>query len=143
MNYCICIWGSTNVTLIHKIQKKKIAAKVAFGGARKYDHVTPLMKNLQWLGIKNKYILEKCSMVYKAINGLYPEWFLQFPTVREHTDGITRQANNLCVPRTTTDSGTRATCVTGPKLWNDLTDAIINSGSLHSFKSRLKAQRLE
>lgn len=139
INYCICIWGSTNVTLIHRIQKvQNFAAKVAIGGARKYDHVTPIMKELQWLKIKDKYILEKCSLVYKVINGLYPEWYLHFSTVREHTAGTTRQVNDLYVPRSRTDSGTRATTVTGPKYWNDLPHCITNSGSVHSFKSRLK-----
>ncbi len=125
INYCICIWGSTNVTLIHKIQKvQNFAAKVAIGGARKYDHVTPITKDLQWLRIKDKY--------------KYKDKYLHFPTIREHTGGTTRQVNDLYVPQSRTDSGTRATTVTGPKYWNDLPDCITNSGSLHNFKSRLK-----
>ncbi len=76
--------------------------------------------------------------MYKVLNRLYPEWFLQFSTVREHTGGTTRQLHNLYVPRTRTDSGTRATTVTGPILWNDLPDSTTNSGSLNSFKNRLK-----
>ncbi len=55
INYCICIWGSINVTLIHRIQKEQhFAAKVTIGGGRKCDHVTPIMKDLQWLRIKDK-----------------------------------------------------------------------------------------
>ncbi len=139
MNYCICIWGSTNVTLLHRIQKlQNFAAKVAIGGASKYDRVTPIIRGLQWETIKDKYIPEKRITMYKALNGLYPECFLQFSTVREHTGGRTRQLNDLHVPRTRTDSGTRATAVTGSVLWNGLPDCITNSGSLHSFKSRLK-----
>ncbi len=41
INYCVSIWGSTNKTLFSKVKKtRKLAAKVATGGARKYDHVT-------------------------------------------------------------------------------------------------------
>ncbi len=77
-------------------------------------------------------------MVYKVINGLYPEWFLKFPTVRENAASITRQENNLYVQRTRTDTGARATTVCGPKFWNNLPQCILNSGSLHSFKSSLR-----
>ena len=98
INYCIGIWGTTNVTLIHRIQKvQNFAAKVAIGGARKYDHVTPVMKDLQWLRIKDKYILEKCSLVYiqgckRALSGMVPTLFHRYRTHR-------RQVNDLYVPR--------------------------------------------
>ena len=56
INYCIVIWGSTNKTLRQNIQKlQNFAAKVAIGGLRKYDHVTPIIKDLQWLTITDKY----------------------------------------------------------------------------------------
>ena len=71
-------------------------------------------------------------------NGLYPEWYLQFPTVRENSSCITRQLNNLYVPKYKTDSGARAITVLGPKLWNDLPNCITNSSSFYSFKSRLR-----
>ncbi len=42
VNYCIRIWGTTNATLLNNVQKlQNVAAKVAVGGARKYDHVFP------------------------------------------------------------------------------------------------------
>ena len=48
INYCICIWTCTNKTLIHTVQKlQNFAAKIVNGGARKYDHVTPIIKELE------------------------------------------------------------------------------------------------
>lgn len=61
MEYCIRIWGTTNETLITKVQKmQNFAAKVAIGGARKYDHVSPIFIELQWLKIKQKHKFEVC-----------------------------------------------------------------------------------
>ncbi len=117
---------------------KKFAAKVVIEGARKYDNVTPLRKNLQWLIITDEYIFEKCTMVYKVINRLYPERFFKFPTVRENTASITRQENSLYVQRTRTDTGARATTVCGHKFWNNLPPCILSSGSLRSLKSSLR-----
>ena len=139
LNYCISIWGCTNKNVIHSAQKlQNFAAKIAFGGARKYDHVTPILKELEWMTIKHKYVFEKCSIVYKAVNGLYPEWYLKFHTVRENTGSRTRQENKLNVQGTRTDSGARATAVCGPKFWNDLPHDLIKSKSLPVFKASLK-----
>ncbi len=138
INYCISIWGSGNKTNLHNVQKlQNFAAKIAIGGARKYDHATPLRKELQWLNIPDKYIFEKCTTVYKVIKGFYPEWFLKFPTVSESTTNMTRQENKLYIQRTRTDTGARASTVCGPKFWNNLPQSVISSGSLQSFKSSL------
>ena len=55
--------GSTNKTLLQHIQKlQDFSAKVATAGLRKYDHVTPviIIKDLQWMTVKDKYAFEKC-----------------------------------------------------------------------------------
>ncbi len=64
INYCINIWGSGNKTNLHNVQKRQnFAAKIDIGGAKKYDHATPLRKVLQWLNIPDKYTFEKCTSV--------------------------------------------------------------------------------
>ena len=138
INYCITIWGSTNKTLIQSIQKlQNFAAKTSVGGARKYDHVTPIMKELKWLTIKDKYLFEKCFTVYKKLNNIYPDWYLHFPTVRDNRTGNTRQQDKLFVPRARTDSGARASNIQAPKLWNELPSCVTSSGSPATFKHQL------
>ena len=117
---------------------QNFTAKIAIGGARKFDHVTPILKELEWLTGKDKYYLEKCATIYKAVKGLYPDWHLNLTTVRENTVRSTRQGDSLYVHRAKTDFGARATNVSGPKLWNDLPPCITTCGSLYSFKSNLK-----
>ena len=127
------------MTLFQNVPKlQNFAAKVAIGRLKKYDHVTPILKDLQWLTVQNKYTFEKCTTMYKAVFGIYPKWYLQFPTVRETTNATTRRLSDLHVPKTRTDSGARATTVFGPKIWNNLPSFIGNSGSLHIFKSKLR-----
>ncbi len=53
--------------------------------------------------INDKLVYEKCITMFKAYNWIYPECFLKFSTLREHTGGA-RQLDDLCVPRTRTDS---------------------------------------
>ncbi len=48
IHYGITIWGTTNTTLLKRVQKlQNFAAKVAIGGASKFDHATPILNKLQ------------------------------------------------------------------------------------------------
>ncbi len=121
INYCIRIWGTTNQTILNAAQKlQNFAAKVAISGAKKYDHVTPIMKELKWIKVKEQHQLVTCTAVFKTLNDFDPIWFKQFPSVRDVTNCVTRQRNLLYVPQTKTDAGARKFSVLGPKMWNGL-----------------------
>ena len=55
MNYDINIWGTINATQIQRRQRQNFSTKVPLGGAAKYDHVTPYLKELEWLKISQKH----------------------------------------------------------------------------------------
>ena len=117
LNYCLLVWGSTNKTQMERAKKiQNYAAKVAVGGARKHDHVTPIFEKLGWLPLETKYFYDVCKFIYKLRSKLLPEWLFPLSTVGENrTENIsTRHQNSLFVPRTFTDSGARALNVTGP-----------------------------
>ena len=139
INYCINVWGSANATQIQRVQKlQNFAAKVADGSARKFDHVTPIIKELKWLKIENQYHCNICCLVFKVLSDKLPEWFLTLPTVGEMNEGRTRQANDHFIPRTMLNVGSRAFNVRGPRLWNRLPISVKNSNSLTAFKTKLK-----
>ena len=138
INYCIRIWGTTNTTLLQKVQKlQNFAARVAVGGLRKYDHVSPAYKELGWVRIKQKHLMDVSIAMHKVVSGMCPAWLHSFPTVHTNTNSVTRQQRYLAVPRTKTDTGAKAFLVNGPKLWNSLPREVINTNSLSAFKSRL------
>ena len=144
INYCIRIWGTTNTTIIKKVQKlQNFAAKLAMGGARKFDHVTPIMQKLRWMKIQEKYKLDTCTAVFKILNGYYPIWYKKFLTVHEVTNSSTRQRNCLYVPKTRTDTGARSFNVTGSKTWNTLPQDVTSVASLSLFKSPLTSHLLK
>ncbi len=119
MNYCIRVWGTTNQAIINNVQKlQNYAAKVATGGTKKFDHVTPIFKELKWMRIKEKYEYDTYTTVFKILNGYHPLWFKTFSTVHDKTSGITRQQNCLYVPKANTDSGARSLENLGPRMWN-------------------------
>ncbi len=95
ITYGICMWGTANATQISRVQKiQNFAAKVALGGAAKHDHVTPYLKELGWLKVKQKYYFELGVAVYNIINQRVPHWLLSLPRVsdvNEHTVNTRQQ----------------------------------------------------
>ncbi|RUM30450.1 MAG: hypothetical protein DSY42_04590 [Aquifex sp.] len=139
INYCLSIWGTTTSSLINKVQKlQNFAARVAVGGIKKFDHVSPAYKELKWLKIKQKHTYDICCAMFKVINNVYPDWLYSFLTVHDSTASVTRQQNNLVVPYSKTETGARAFTVTGPKTWNSLPFNITSTTSHASFKSKLR-----
>ena len=82
INYCSKVWGMTTREQLERVQKtENFAAKIAYGGARKYDHVTPILKDLQWMDIKDKISFDICIFMYKVMNNMLPDWLYSFPFV--------------------------------------------------------------
>ncbi len=121
---------------------QNFAAKVAVGGARKYDHVSPFFKGLKWLRVQEIHSFNICTTMFKALRGFYPEGFLSLNTVNDVTNSVTQQRNSLYVLRTRTNNGARALTVMGPKLWNELPTNITQAHNLIIFKNELKRHLL-
>ncbi len=84
INYCLPVFGTTNNTLLHRVQKlQNSAAKICAGGARRSDHGTPFITQLQWLTVNKKNIFDVAVNVFRVTNKVFPEWFLKLPTVND------------------------------------------------------------
>ncbi len=137
INYGIKVWGTTNKTHMYTIQKlQNFAAKVALGGAAKHEHATPFLRELGWLRIKEKYMLELGIMMYNVTRSS-PNAIYHMPLVSELSTVNTRQQQQLYVPKYNTCTGARSTLVAGPRLWNSLPPHIRDAHSLYTFKNQL------
>ncbi len=93
------------MTNAQKLQN--FAARVAFGGVRKHEHISPVFWELQWLRIRQQYLLDVGVIVFKLLMGFYADCFLSFKSRRAITND-TRQMQQLHVARTSTPPGTGA-----------------------------------
>ncbi len=125
---------------MRRVQKlQNFAAKICAGGARRSDHVTPFITQLEWLKIDKKVIFDVAVTVFKVKNKIFPDWFMYLPTSNEHSHSrYTRQLHNLYVPHTTTECGGRSLTVLGPKTWNALPRQVTDTTNLQTFRDRLK-----
>ena len=77
VNYCLPIYGTTNSTLLRRVQQlQNFAAKIYAGGARRFDHATPFITQLEWLKVDKKVTLDVAVHVFKVKNKQFLEWYL-------------------------------------------------------------------
>ena len=94
---------------------------------------------LHWLPVEQRIQYKLLIQVYKALNGLAPEYIADLlqeyvPTRELRSAG----AHLLLEPKTATRWGARAFSNTAPVLWNTLPSSIKTAASLASFKMGLK-----
>ena len=73
MYYCSNVWANTTNKNVRKLQAVQNFACRIVSGAKKYDHVTPLLKSLSWLPVKDHRTIAKLLWPsFTPLNILHP-----------------------------------------------------------------------
>ena len=56
--------------IIHRLQLVQNAAAKTVAGLKKFDHVTHVLQNLNWLPVEKRIMFKLLLLYYKALNGL-------------------------------------------------------------------------
>jgi len=93
-------------------------------GTRKYDHITPVLRDLHWLPVRHRIDFKVAMTVFKCIHGLAPQYLADncvlASTVRSRRHLRSADTLKLVVQRTKTVIGTRAFAVAAATVWNRL-----------------------
>jgi len=129
--------------------------------SRRYDHVTPLLRELHWLRMSQRLNYKLAVLVYRCLNGLAPSMDVCIIAIIQ-TSMLRRIANDLqcvadldarrCLRSASTSTlvvpvtrlstvGDRAFPVAAARVWNSLPADVISSPSLSTFKRRLNLLR--
>ena len=105
----------------------------------KYQHITPTLKKLHWLPIRQRINYKICLLTYKTLTNKQPTYLYNSLSFPSHSVS-TRSSDSLVlsIPYVRSSLGKRAFSVIGPRLWNSLPPDTRNSSSLPIFRSRLK-----
>ena len=121
-------------------ESRQLRSSCDLYGARKSEHVTPLLQTLNWLTVRNRLDLNTACFMYKVEHGMVPETLSNFfIKVSERSLKDTRQSNDFHLPLLRTKPARRSLTYRGPVLWNALPNEIRLRPSLQSFKRALKA----
>ena len=105
-----------------------------------YDRITPVLKELHWLPVKQRIIFKILLFTYKAQNALVPQYISDFLVQYKPSRALRSSDKKLLqVPHFKLKTyGGRSFSYIAPFLWNQLPSAIRQAPSLATFKSSLK-----
>ena len=131
--------------LLDRLQSVMNAAARLVYAARKYDHVTPLLRDLHWLCVPERIDYRLAVLAFRCQHGLAPG-YLSVDIHRVADDESRRRlrsasTSKLHVPKTKNKTiGDRAFPVAAARVWNSLSPALAQASSLTSFKRGLKTE---
>lgn len=142
MLYCSTVWSNTSLGNINKLQSIQNFASKIVTNSKKYDHVTPLLRQLNWLPVKQMLYLKDAVMTYKCVNGLAPLYLSVKLTKRSNIHSRnTRKRDSLNTPLFRTTAGQRTFQYRAASIWNNL-DSQMKNYSLKKFKVEMKDKLL-
>jgi len=142
MYYCSNVWADITNKNVRKLQAVQNFACRIVSGAKKYDHVTPLLKSLSWLPVKDQLCYRQAIMAFKCMTG-HAHLTPQFITCEQVSERTTRSSRKLNIPLFRTASGQRTFYYRTVKLWNNLESFLKLSPSVKIFKRSLRSQLLD
>ena len=139
LDYCNgLLYGLPKGTL-YRLQSVLNTAARLVTFTRKYDSISPVLKQLHWLPVMQRVKFKLLLLVFKSLNGLAP-LYLRNKLIYKQKNGLRSDDQRLLVvPKSNLKSyGDRAFSVAGPKLSNSLPKTMRLCTSLDDFKDKLK-----
>ena len=145
LDYCNGLLYGLPESQIGRLQRVQNTCARLICGSFKFSRITPLLRDLHWLPVRQRILFKTLLIVYKALNGQAPSYITELLKARSNTHSHNLRSSQdtllLQIPshKTKITLGDRAFECAAPKVWNNLPLEIRKSASLNIFKSRLKA----
>ena len=132
---------------LQRLQSVQNAAARLVSGARRHDHITPVLVSLHsvhWLPVRQRIIYKMAVLAWKCLHDAALRYLADLCVPAHSVCGRQQlrftASGTLLVPRARTAIGQRSFAVNGPRTWNSLpADLRTPDTTLCSFKRHLKA----
>ena len=135
LDYRNSLFNNLPKYLINKLQKILNTATRIIKHKNKFDHITPVLKDLHWLPIERKSIFKIAVLTYKTLNGDAPQYLNDI--IHKHTSVRTLRSTNRNLLKIlhlkTSTFGTRAFSYSAPYIWCNLPESVKNAETLQTF----------
>ena len=134
----------TDNGLLRRLQSVQNAAARLVTGARRCDHITPVLRQLHWLPVRQHVVFKIAGLVHQSLVGLAPAYLVDDCRLLSDVGRRPLLSNSndmwkLLVPRTHNKLGDRSFSAADPRLWNDLPPGFQQPGlTFDSFRQSLK-----
>ena len=140
IDYCNSLLYGVSEQSIQKLQRIQNSAARVITNTPKYNHITPVLRHLRWLPVKQRVVFKILLITYKALHGLAPEYIQELITPKEVTRRL--RSNDqllLAVPKSRLRSyGDGSFKIAAPTLWNALPFKIRIATTVRQYKTLLK-----
>lgn len=139
IDYCNSLLYGINKGLVHRLQiVQNSLARAVVPSCRRYDHISPVLKQLHWLPVQQRIEFKVALITFKVLQCNEPSYLREL--IQPVPVSARRSANkNLLVkPFVKSEMGRRAFSFSAPSVWNALPQQIRDSTTLPTFKNRLK-----
>ena len=112
--------------------------------SRRYEHVTPLLRQLHWLPVQYRVLYKIVLLTYKAVHGEAPGYLSDLIAAPRPVRSLRSTTHNvLASPRTRLKTyGHRAFSAAAPAVWNSIPPALRAATSCNSFKTLIYSAML-
>ena len=144
LDYCNSLLFGISDGLLRRLQSLQKAATRLVTGARRCDHITPVLRQLHWLPVRQCVVFKIKGFVHQSLGGLAPAYLTDDCRLLSGVGRRPLRSNSsdmwkLLVPRTHNKLGDRSFSAAGPRLWNDLPPGLRRPGlTFDSFRQSLK-----
>ena len=143
IRYCISVYGICNATDTARLQKVLNFAARVISGRRKFDHISDVLRDLQWLTAHNMYQYHALTLLKRMLTLSQPESLSASLVQRRHVrQRTTRQDDLLHVPAIRTESGRRRFLYSTVTAFNVLPQNIRDM-NMRQFKRELRRYLLQ
>ncbi len=88
--YCSSTWSNTSARNINKLQLVQNIACRIVTNSTKFDHISPKLRELNWLPVKEHLLFRDTVLMYKCINNLAPPYLCNKFSKRSNVHERTR-----------------------------------------------------
>ena len=124
VNFNGLLYG-VSATVIRRLQMVLNAAARFVVGAGKFQHITPVLRNVvHWLPVRQWILYKVAATAFDCIRGTGPAYFKHVCMPASDISGrahlCSAKRHDMLVPRTRTELGQRNFSVAAPTVWNSL-----------------------
>ena len=143
IRYCISVYGTCNATQTGRLQKVLNFVARVISGRRKFDRVSEVLRELEWLSAHNLHVFHALTLLKRILSSAQPETLSASLVQRRHVrQRTTRQDDMLNVPTIRSESGRRRFLYSAVTAFNDLPQTIRDENP-RLYKRELRSYLLQ
>jgi hypothetical protein len=140
LDYCNSLFYGLPASSLNRLQRVQNAlARVVVPSVKRHHHISPTLKELHWLPIKQRIDFKIASITFKTLQSRQPSYLFEHLTPHVPSSNLRSSKKHLLViPRIASQNGRRAFSFAAPTIWNSLPLHLRSCTSLPIFLSGLK-----